>query len=306
MFQISLTSAFFITAITVSWQAHSQVTYDHRIDAQIRYDNRSNRDDRVQYRLRYYPQITLSENWNLNSFVVTGDDFASSHNTFGESDSQELAVRRFYVTHSFEGGKVEFGVIPTYKGRVSSTGLSKDGWIQGVRYVTSLQPNHKIEFVTGNLSNTDPNKALSVQNDLNYFELEYSASLNEKHAFELGVERITAGNYIRGEWRYAQSGEQTWSIEYVRRVDEAQNKLVIGTETAFSVQGYSLDLHAFYAYVSEGFGFRAELTEDYLGTGHGGSVVISGNLNIGGLDWFSRVDVVGNTKRLLLGIKRKF
>lgn len=292
--------------MTATASTQAIASYDHRIDVQIRYDNRSNREDRAQYRLRYYPQINVNNDWSLNSFVVTGDDFASSHNTFGESDSQEIAIRRLYVRRIFEGGKIEFGVIPTYKGRVSATGLSKDGWIQGVRYVTSLLPTHKLEFVAGSLNNTDPAKALSLSGELDYFELEYTASLSQHHAIEFGLERITAGNYARAEWRYTQNTAQTWLIEYVRRLDDAQDKFVLGTESQFEIKGYPVDMYAYYAYVSKAFGFRAELTEDYLGTGHGGSIALSGSLSIAEMDWFSRIDAVGNNKRLLVGIKRKF
>ena len=296
----------YICIVLTSWPLQSNPVYDHRIDVQVRYDNRSNRDDRVQYRVRYYPQITFSDKWSLNSFIVTGDDFASSHNTFGESDSQEFAVRRLYFRRTLQQGKVEFGVIPTYKGRVSATGLSKDGWIQGLRYVTSVRPGHQLEFVAGSLNDTDPNRALSLKDSSDYFELEYSASLTKQHAVEFGIERITAGNYARAEWRYSSSDTQTWNFEYVRRLDDAQNKVVVGTETELAINGYNLDIYAYYAYVSEEFGFRAELTEDYLGTGHGGSLAISGDIGLADLDWFSRIDVVDSTKRLLVGLKRKF
>ena len=82
--------------------------------------------------------------------------------------------------------------------------------------------------------------------------------------------------------------------------------MVVGTETELAINGYNLDIYAYYAYVSEEFGFRAELTEDYLGTGHGGSLAISGDIGLADLDWFSRIDVVDSTKRLLVGLKRKF
>ena len=45
-------------------------------------------------------------------------------------------------------GKTELGIIPTYKGRVSSTGLSKDGWITGIRHVRKLQNNTAGHFST--------------------------------------------------------------------------------------------------------------------------------------------------------------
>ncbi len=82
-------------------------------------DNRSNRPSREQYRLRYYPSLAITSAWSVNSFVVTGDDFSSSHNTFGSDNTDYLYARRLYLRHETDSGKTELGVIPTYKGRVA-------------------------------------------------------------------------------------------------------------------------------------------------------------------------------------------
>ena len=67
---------------------------------------------------------------------------------------------------------------------------------------------------------------------------------------------------------------------------------------------YPIEYFAYYSYVDDGFGQRVELTEDFLGTGHGGSVEISSVLSTQhGLDWFVRVDTVDSVSRLLAGIK---
>ena len=95
-------------------------TFSQKLDIQVRYDNRSNRPSREQYRLRYYPSIALNASWSINSFIVTGEDFSSSHNTFGKESTDYLYARRLYLRHETHSGKTELGVIPTYKGRVSS------------------------------------------------------------------------------------------------------------------------------------------------------------------------------------------
>ncbi len=279
--------------------------YQQKLDVQVRYDNRSDRSNRSQFRLRFYPQLNLSDQWSLHSFVVTGDDFSSSHNTFGDEDSEQIAVRRIYLRRTHALGKTEFGVIPTYKGRVSATGMSKDGWFQGIRHVYEAKPGHKLELVAGAINSTDPNKALSLANNFNLFEFEYSATINEQFSMEFGAERIIEGNYLRSEVRFHQS-EQVWFAEFVRRVDDAENKLVLGLDSEFTLGQYPVEMYAYYAYVSADFGQRAELTEDYLGTGHGGSIEVSGALPMAQLDWFSRIDMVGNTRRVLIGLKRSF
>ncbi|MDC8829409.1 hypothetical protein [Alteromonas gilva] len=280
--------------------------YQQRLDVQVRFDNRSDRPDRYQYRVRYYPQINMTNQWSLHSFVVTGDDFSSSHNTFGEQDSEQLAIRRLYVRRINPSGKTEFGVIPTYKGRVSATGMSKDGWFQGIRHVYQPNSDQQFEIVAGAINDTNPDRALSLSNKLNLLELEYTARLNDVYSMEFGLERITGGNYVRGELRVQQSVNHVWFFELIHRADEADNKVVIGLDGTLSLASYPVDLYAYYAYVSAGFGLRAELTEDYLGTGHGGSVEVSGALPGTAIGWFSRVDMVDSTKRFLLGVKYAF
>ena len=53
-------------------------TFSQKLDIQVRYDDRSNRPSREQYRLRYYPSLAITSSWSVNSFVVTGDDFSST------------------------------------------------------------------------------------------------------------------------------------------------------------------------------------------------------------------------------------
>lgn len=42
------------------------------------------------------------------------------------------------MRHTGSYGKTEFGVTPSYKGPVASSGLSKDRWIEGMRHVRHL------------------------------------------------------------------------------------------------------------------------------------------------------------------------
>ena len=218
-------------------------TFSQKLDIQVRYDNRSNRPSREQYRLRYYPSLAITSAWSVNSFVVTGDDFSSSHNTFGSDNTDYLYARRLYLRHESESGKTELGIIPTYKGRVSSTGLSKDGWITGVRHVKQLQ------------------------NDT--------------------------------------------AIEIVQRTDESAAKVVVGTSGEFAASAfntsYPIEYFAYYSYIDSSFGERAELIEDFLGTGHGGSLEFSGVLSEKhDVEWFIRADVVDSVSRLLAGVKLSF
>lgn len=282
----------------------SQWRFSQKLDIQTRYDARSDREHRTQYRLRYYPQLALDDTWSLHSFVVTGDDFSSSHNTMGDGRNQYLYPRRLFVRHTSDWGKTEIGIIPTYKGRVSSTGLSKDGWIEGLRQVVSVNPNHAFELVVGQLDNQNPGSALQLADSVDYIELEYSAIISSRSSYEISVERMTGGNFIRSEYRYAWAPGHNVFIEWIQRLDESRNKMVLGMNGASVMQGQEVSYHAYYSHVDEQLGPRAELTEDFLGYGHGISVEVSSGLPISeSTEWFVRVDVVDSVSRLLAGVK---
>lgn len=286
-------------------------SFSQKLDIQLRYDERSNRPSREQYRLRYYPSVALTSAWSLNSFVVTGDDFSSSHNTFGSDNTDYLYVRRLYLRHENDYGKTELGVIPTYKGRVSSTGLSKDGWITGIRHVRQLANDTAIEVVTGQLANADASEAFDIGGEDTYFEVEYSAKMGQRHSYEASFEKMLGGTFARGEYRFRVNDEDTAFVELVQRIDESAAKVVVGTSGEFAASAlntsYPIEYFAYYSYINSDFGERAELIEDFLGTGHGGSLEFSGVLSKKhDVEWFVRADVVDSVSRLLAGLKLSF
>lgn len=135
--------------------------------------------------------MSFNENWSAHGFLVTGDDFGSSHNTIDDGSADYFYMRRFYVRHENANGKTELGIIPTYKGAVSSSGLSKDGWIKRVRHVVRNKNQGAFEVELGQLDNLSPNSAIKLVDDLNYIELEYTSALSEQWSCELSLERMT-------------------------------------------------------------------------------------------------------------------
>lgn len=278
--------------------------FSHKLDVQVRSDSRSDRDHRSQYRLRYYPQLAVDKNWSFNSFVVTGDAFNSSHNSIFDGSSQRLYPRRLYMRHEDDSGKTEFGVIPTYKGRVSSTGLSKDGWISGIRQVFKRSNGGALEIVVGQLQEQDPGNALQLADNIDYFELEYSGRISEEAGFEVSLERMTGGNFLRSEYRYAWNSNHEVFIEWIQRLDKPRNKALGGFAGEVNLSGYPMSYFAYISHVDDELGFRAELTEDFLGYGRGFSGEIGGGFSVlPDTEWFIRFDAVDSTERLLAGIK---
>lgn len=286
------------------WQcAALAAEFDQKTDVQIRFDDRSNSDPRFQYRLRFYPQLNIDTNWSINGFAVTGDSFASSHNTINSERTNYFYLRRLYLRHENAAGKTEVGVIPTYKGRVSSTGLSKDGWIKGLRHVQNRGSDAKWEVVLGQLDSPQASQAIALPSALNYVEAEYSASLSQQTSIEISFEHMMGYSYLRGEYRYKYAPDHTIFVEYIQHVSQTDGKLVLGGEGQINAQ-HPIEYFVYYAYVSDELGPRAELTEDFLGTGHGVSAELSSVLSSRwNLDWFVRIDWVNSTERLLGGVK---
>lgn len=275
----------------------------HSLDIQVRADDKSNKDLRFQYRIRYKPSVTFSDTWSAHSFITTGDEFSSSHNTLDDGAADYFYVRRLYGRHTGNYGKTEFGIIPTYKGRVSSSGLSKDGWIQGVRHVRAIHKDTKLELVAGQLESLDTRDALALPGKLDYLELEYSASITDSLSYELSLERMTSLNYVRTELRYQYLKQHTIFAELIKRANANKIKGVLGIEGKFLLANKAYEYFAHYSYVSKQFGLRAELTEDFLATGNGISVELESQIGQSDFDWFIRFDGVSSQSRFLAGLK---
>lgn len=262
---------------------------------------------RYQYRVRWYPSYVFSdEHWSLNGFVSTGDNFSGSHNTIDADISQHFYVRRAFVRYQRAEFVSEAGIIPTFKGRVSSSGLSKNGFIQGARIVTSSLPNAKLEIVVGELTSTDAADAFRLPETLNYLEMEYSATLTDTSGYEVSLERMTGASFVRAEYRSQVKGDTDLFVEWVKRLDNLDDKIVLGGDGVFSVFAQQVDWHGYYTYVSDGMGARAELTEDFISTGHGVSLEMDTEL-MASRTWrlFARFDGFRDNTRFMLGIKAK-
>lgn len=290
--------------------------FNYKVVNQFRFDDRSNKADRTQYRVRAYGQYKFDDsNWSINGFAATGKSFASSYNTLDDGRSDNFYLRRLYARYQTGeyGTKTEIGVIPTYKGRVSSTGLAKDGWIKGIRQVYGYSDDIKFEMVIGELSDIRANHVFSAIHQLNYIELEMSANINAHSSYELSLERLTEQNFIRTEYRWSNSKKTTYAFEITSLTTELKVKTVLGIESQFFIFNQPIDYFAYYSYVSEALEARAELTEDFITTGHGISVELDTPLFVRSASqdhsgksnrWkaFSRFDAFEQNTRFILGV----
>lgn len=304
----------FITIIFLVLTFDTAVASDFsaKLDASLRLDDPSTRDERYQYRVRFYPSVTFDQqkHWSLNAFAATGDNFSSSHNTLDDGSADLFYLRRLYFRHENDQGKTEIGILPTYKGRVSSTGLSKDGWIAGLRHVTNVS-HGKFEVVLGELEDTRASRALKAPEDLNYIELEYSGNLSPQTSIELSLERLLGSSFVTGEVRYQTANEMAYAAELIDKVDTNDFKFVASAEKNFHVYSQQWEVFAYYSYVSDNFGGRAALTEDFLATGHGVAIELESSLSfassfapfVAPLDWFAKFEVYAGNTRVQFGVK---
>ena len=273
-------------------------------DVSIRYDDRSDRPSREQYRVRWSPEFSFSSQWSVHAYVATGAAFPSAYNTFGEND--DLNVRRLFGRWTDGEHKLEFGVIPPFKGRVSSTGLSDEGWIRGVRGVFALGSD-RLEFVVGDLNDLRASHAFSSAFDLNYYEVEYSGQFSDTVSYELGGERMLGENYLRTELRITNRSDLAWSAEFVHGFDSNSTTSTLCFLAPFSFWHGELEWFTYYSYVPLDFGARAILTEDFLGFDHAlGTLAEYRHSALKRVKWFAELETGDARNRVKLGLEVDF
>jgi len=301
-------TGFLLIAVLLYSKPLFAIDFENSVEAQIRTDHRSNKQQREQYRLRLYSELfAKNDKWSLNFFGSTGEDFASSHNSLETYNETEFHLRRAYVRYRTSSFRTELGVIPTYKGHVSSSGLSKDGFIKGLRNVFTLKTGTELEIVMGSINETKASLALGLPNQLDYVEFEFSRRKANGNNFELSLERMTKNNFIRTEFSGTFNNNQFLFFEVVNKLGTESIKFVVGTEFDISLFQRTVSSQFIYSYVSSGFGQRAELTEDFISTGHGLSIEAEVQAFSGtGFDVFTRFDVYKKHTRWMMGLKYKY
>ena len=125
----------------------------------LRLDERSEAGFRSQYRFRFEPSCSLSG--MVRALVSRSGDPTTLPHSIGENDDQ-MHVRRLFAIQA-----TVLALSWAYKGRVSSTGLSQEGWIKGTRVVMGTDPA-QLEVVVGELGSTGARNALNAFEKLNY------------------------------------------------------------------------------------------------------------------------------------------
>lgn len=298
-----MTRATAITALTgLLFCPPVAAEFDYRGDMAIRVDDTEGRGSRQQYRLRVRPQFAFTERWSAHAFIATGDNFDSAYNTIDDNDD-EINVRHLFVRLEDDWGKFEAGVIPPYKGRISSTGLSAEGFLQGLRGVMNMRSG-RLELVLGQLEDLRASRALSVPDEIDYLELEYSGRLSDTWSFEAAGDYMLDDPFVRGEFRYSPSSSEAYAGEIIANLGEGGFKVVLSAERTFDIGDSEVEWFSYYAYAGERFGPRAELTEDFLEFGHAIATEFSSSFpGASRFEWFANFEVYEDAARVELGIE---
>jgi len=162
-------------------------------------------------------------------------------------------------------------------------------------------------MVLGKLEDDQAETALDAFKKLNYVELEMSSYINDVSSYEISLERMTQANFVRAEYRLFLAHSPIYSVELISRVSTSKTKVVIGIEDTLTLFAKDVAYYAYYSYVSDNFGARAELTEDFITTGHGLSIESDTTL-FNSKNWkaFTRFDLFDQNSRFILGVGYTF
>lgn len=298
----ALTLFSFTALTTITVEIHSAELVN-KSDIAARYDIRESKTPRWQYRFRWYSGLDFNNRFSLNTFVTTGCSFDSSYNEIKRGKDSCLNLRRLFGRYETDKGKLELGVIPPYKGRVSSTGLSKDGWITGLRWVNTRRLG-TFELVAGEVSRLDSPNAVQTPEALNYLEMEFSSASYRNTSFEIAAERILGQNYLRGELRYAASDAHQFAVEWISLFNDNKSKSIVSYSSETEIAEYPIELFAFASFVNESFGKRAELTEDFVNIGRSYVLEAKGPLSRKA-NWFLKLEQGAVQSRVQLGLRHK-
>ncbi len=309
----------FIILLTAVGSVFPQSLERVRFTWETRYDNiQHGRDEnRLEAALRLNFTIDLFEDIKLINLLSSGSKFTSRWETlrnFNDPDkfrTFKLNLRQLYLQRDFSWGRIQLGAIPPVKGRVSSTGLASNGWIDGARVVYKL-PWVNAEFLLGSKADFNQPNLFERELVLNFSETEFSFQASENLRGEFSFEKLNEESYLRSEAGYTFNKGKSNELEITTEglYNTNTKKWSYGT-TLFtdplahlhgSLAGY-VTMIAYYNYTDEHIGLRGELTDDFYVFGHSLTLEFEGPITSDGkLSWFFK-PILAKEERYNIGIE---
>ncbi len=311
-----------LSTITASAQAQLSVE-QLKISVPVRYDtvlgmdNGETLKNRIQYQFglrygfglyRFAPDIRLS----LRGLLGTGGSYTSQWNTAYDIkdalfDDQLLNMRQIYLEQDLHHWRLQVGIIPPVKGKVSNTSLDKDGWIRGARLVTPLQNEGRLELVTGAIDHLQSPNAFQLWEEWNYAEVEWSQPWHVGWLTEAGYMRLDQENYLRAEVRRTWRFSEQLPLELAAELLHNWSASNWAYDVSAQVKSTFFTAVVEYSYVPQTFGLLGQLSNDFFTLGHLGMLAFKGPVAaLEHLGWFAKLYVNDELVRVNLGLALKY
>lgn len=309
----------FLIILTAATAVYSQSLEKVRFTWETRYDNiESGRgENRLEAALRLNFTINLFEDIKLINLLSSGSRFTSRWETIRNFNDPakfrtfKLNLRQLYLQRDFSWGRVQLGAIPPVKGKVSSTGLASNGWIDGGRIVYEL-PWASVEFLAGSKADFNQPNLFEREMVLNFTETELNFTPSDNFKGEFSFEKLNEETYLRSEAGYTfMPGKRDELILTAEGLHNTGTKkwsygLTLATDPLVhihsSLAGY-VTMIAYYNYTDEKIGLRGELTDDFYVFGHSLTLEFEGPITADGkISWFFK-PIIAEEERFNLGVE---
>jgi hypothetical protein len=286
---------------------------------EARYDNVSFGDiqNRIQASLRIPFGINVFDEYYIMGLTSTGSSFTSRWETVkdfrvtGENRRFNLNLRQLYIQKEWENSRLQIGSVPTIKGKVSSTGLGSNGWIDGGRFQFNVF-SAIVEFVVGSLTDLNTPNFLDRSFKLNYFETEISKKVGDNTLAELSYERLNKDDYLRGEYRVNiyPSDKNYFQLTFESFVHLNNYSISYGITFESdllkwfdeNLEEYA-ELKVYFNHTDERLGTRGFLTDDFYRFGNTLTVEATGKITPDKkIRWFSE-NYISKDPRFLIGLR---
>lgn len=286
---------------------------------EARYDNVSFGDiqNRIQASLRIPFGINVFDEYYIMGLTSTGSSFTSRWETVkdfrvtGENRRFNLNLRQLYIQKEWENSRLQIGSVPTIKGKVSSTGLGSNGWIDGGRFQFNVF-SAIVEFVVGSLTDLNTPNFLDRSFKLNYFETEISKKVGDNTLAELSYERLNKDDYLRGEYRVNiyPSDKNYFQLTFESFVHLNNYSISYGITFESdllkwfdeNLEEYA-ELKVYFNHTDEKLGTRGFLTDDFYRFGNTLTVEATGKITPDKkIRWFSE-NYISKDPRFLIGLR---
>jgi uncharacterized membrane-anchored protein len=286
---------------------------------EARYDNISLGDiqNRIQASLRIPFGINVFDEYYIMGLTSTGSSFTSRWETVkdfrvtGENRRFNLNLRQLYIQKEWENSRLQIGSVPTIKGKVSSTGLGSNGWIDGGRFQFNVF-SAIVEFVVGSLTDLNTPNFLDRSFKLNYFETEISKKVGDNTLAELSYERLNKDDYLRGEYRVNiyPSDKNYFQLTFESFVHLNNYSISYGITFESdllkwfdeNLEEYA-ELKVYFNHTDEKLGTRGFLTDDFYRFGNTLTVEATGKITPDKkIRWFSE-NYISKDPRFLIGLR---